>query len=209
MSLQFLGDQSTLNVRRTNIPTLGIKSAHEMKTELSNNKNYQALDRPEQKFKIPLISTFKLSQLNKKKTNSQIITSNQQTKLLSKAKNIASLPKKPILQTLAIRPPSITDAFAISQLSNPVANTSASNNVAETNELPHVRSHKDEIIRPDIIIPKKISPHIKTMTQPYVGSNTIYARVTNSWKKNPLEYFQQNFQYQPNGKSCKQSYSFF
>lgn len=211
MSLQFLGDQSTLNVRRTNIPTLGIKSAHEMKTELSNNKNYQALDRPEQKFKIPLISTFKLSQLNKKKTNSQIITSNQQTKLLSKANNIASLPKKPILQTLAIRPPSITDAFAISQLSNPVANTSASNNVAETNELPHVRSHKDEIIRPDIIKPKKMSSHIKTMTQPYVGSNTIYARVTdiNSWEKNPLEYFQQNFHYQPNGKSCKQSYAFF
>lgn len=211
MSLQFLGDQSTLNVRRTNIPTLGIKSAHEMKTELSNNKNYQALDRPEQKFKIPLISTFKLSQLNKKKTNSQIITSNQQTKLLSKANNIASLPKKPILQTLAIRPPSITDAFAISQLSNPVANTSASNNVAETNELPHVRSHKDEIIRPDIIKPKKMSSHIKTMTQPYVGSNTIYARVTdiNSWEKNPLEYFQQNFHYQPNGKTCKQSYAFF
>lgn len=211
MSLQFLGDQSTLNVRRTNIPTLGIKSAHEMKAELSNNKNYQALDRPEQKFKIPLISTFKLSQLNKKKTNSQIITSNQQTKLLSKANNIASLPKKPILQTLAIRPPSITDAFAISQLSNPVANTSASNNVAETNELPHVRSHKDEIIRPDIIKPKKMSSHIKTMTQPYVGSNTIYARVTdiNSWEKNPLEYFQQNFHYQPNGKSCKQSYAFF
>lgn len=211
MSLQFLGDQSTLNVRRTNIPTLGIKSAHEMKTELSNNKNYQALDRPEQKFKIPLISTFKLSQLNKKKTNSQIITSNQQTKLLSKANNIASLPKKPILQTLAIRPPSITDAFAISQLSNPVANTSASNNVAETNELPHVRSHKDEIIRPDIIKPKTMSSHIKTMTQPYVGSNTIYARVTdiNSWEKNPLEYFQQNFHYQPNGKSCKQSYAFF
>ena len=211
MSLQFLGDQSTLNVRRTNIPTLGIKSAHEMKTELSNNKNYQELDRPEQKFKIPLISTFKLSQLNKKKTNSQIITSNQQTKLLSKANNIASLPKKPILQTLAIRPPSITDAFAISQLSNPVANTSASNNVAETNELPHVRSHKDEIIRPDIIKPKKMSSHIKAMTQPYVGSNTIYARVTdiNSWEKNPLEYFQQNFHYQPNGKSCKQSYAFF
>ena len=211
MSLQFLGDQSTLNVRRTNIPTLGIKSAHEMKTELSNNKNYQELDRPEQKFKIPLISTFKLSQLNKKKTNSQIITSNQQTKLLSKANNIASLPKKPILQTLAIRPPSITDAFAISQLSNPVANTSASNNVAETNELPHVRSHKDEIIRPDIIKPKKMSSHIKTMTQPYVGSNTIYARVTdiNSWEKNPLEYFQQNFHYQPNGKSCKQSFAFF
>ena len=182
-----------------------------MKTELSNNKNYQELDKPEQKFKIPLISTFQLSQLNKKKTNSQIITSNQQTKLLSKANNIASLPKKPILQTLAIRPPSITDAFAISQLSNPVANTSASNNVAETNELPHVRSHKDEIIRPDIIKPKKMSSHIKTMTQPYVGSNTIYARVTdiNSWEKNPLEYFQQNFNYQPNGKSCKQSYAFF
>ena len=198
-------------MRRTNIPTLGIKSAHKMKTELSNNKNYQELDKPEQKFKIPLISTFQLSQLNKKKTNSQIITSNQQTKLLSKANNIASLPKKPILQTLAIRPPSITDAFAISQLSNPVANTSASNNVAETNELPHVRSHKDEIIRPDIIKPKKMSSHIKTMTQPYVGSNTIYARVTdiNSWEKNPLEYFQQNFHYQPNGKSCKQSFAFF
>ena len=196
-------------MRRTNIPTLGLKSAHKMKTELSNNKNYQELDKPEQKFKIPLISTFQLSQLNKKKTNSQIITSNQQTKLLSKANNIASLLKKPSLQTLAIRPPSITDAFAVLQTSKPVTNKSASNNVAETNELPHVRSHKDEIIRPDIIIPKKISPHIKTMTQPYVGSNTIYARVTNSWKKNPLEYFQQNFQYQPNGKSCKQSYSFF
>ena len=182
-----------------------------MKTELSNNKNYQELDKPEQKFKIPLISTFQLSQLNKKKTNSQIITSNQQTKLLSKANNIASLLKKPSLQTLAIRPPSITDAFAVLQTSKPVTNKSASNNVAETNELPHVRSHKDEIIRPDIIKPKKMSSHIKTMTQPYVGSNTIYARVTdiNSWEKNPLEYFQQNFHYQPNGKSCKQSYAFF
>ena len=198
-------------MRRANIPTLSVNNAYEMKTELSNNNNnQQELDKPVQKFKIPPINTLKLSQINEKKMNSQKITSNEQTKQLSKTNNIASLPKKTNLQTLALRPLSLTNAFAMLQPSNPVRNTSMSNNVAETNELPHVRSHKNEIVRPDIIDPKKISSDIKTMTQSYVGSNDIYASVTdtNSWGKNPLENFQQNFQYQPNGKSCKQSYFF-
>ena len=181
-----------------------------MKTELSNNKYQQEFDKSEQKFKISQINTLKLSQINKKKINSQKITSNGQAKQLSKANNIASLPKNPSLQTLAIRPISLTNAFAILQPSKPVTITSASNNVAETNELPHVRSHKNEIVRPDIIDPKKIFSHTKTMARPYVSSNTIYASVTdtNSWEKNPLENFQQNFKYQPNGKSRKQIYSF-